>query len=1144
MQCAWPLNKVTKLEDLMGKSEKSESTNPVSSESTKLDVTLSPVAAAAAAIPSPSRLERTPVREEADDDGFARPASVLGKLTPFHMPPMVSPLPSTPHYPYKTPDYQVDEDDLLTTDSESERTPKTPLYSKDIFPTKPIYSKDLSDLDSRSSPAANKSKTLDKVVLNLKKTAGDCWNVSSKSKSSEEKSRTPEPLPRRGRKSKNVKQLKSVETQDEPDLILPTKSPTRPEETVLQEDELKTKNLPSILPSPSPSSETSNKTEPKQTELPAEKPKIFKTFSRKPKKPTEVVIPSLSNRLSMNVGALCTVSIDLPPGQDHGVTLATNSEPKEPVVEQKKPTKFDLREIMALSQKYGSADEQFPEFKSIMKSIDKNQNTVDFVQKIQDSLMSNSSKSNGVTFHIGLRKKTIDLPSENTMNVRDSQPIKINLTSESDGIEGEVLRRAPSPIPPEDFRYKKPKRGRPKKKREEEETPPTLVPQQSSIIDPQLIQQEYVTTWQSPASLDPFEEFLNNPVAVQTFKWHLNLLMQGFENPYSYSPTIDPYIAMMLQRRQDPHFASLNLDGMLQLYAKLKQYELLSQNHQQSFYDAQQQQQPTDVPEQLYQELPQRAPTPPSINLPASPQENPTYAELQTVKNGETASEVLELHNKEPAKDDQEPKRTVIKKEILMPPSVHSNPQSVNSVSVSSVYPAPPSVLEVMSGSGQVGTGEKVVSFTFENCCVGPIYVETDKEVTAIVDLVQEKVNERKSRIERRKMPGKTRPMPRQSFYTNAATNARSTLAKDVVAYIDKAFTVKGMRENVIGRKKKNYPKRSKILKIDKVSGEILYPPDHPLYKARPTAEPQTQPQPAQQSIKVEVDDQCINSSSQDETQENQTRNANIDKILEVVCVEEDDEEEPPQQPQSPPGEPAAQSPVRKRGGRMTRNRTRASSAPKENLKISNALFQRKKPSESRGPGRPRTAQSLPKFTLHYPSKDAVQPSTTAGNSKEVKEVSWIRPHRQEQIKKFLERKQRKKERIEKILEKRKAKALGLEDSGKEKIYKGIGVTDEEALPKIRLKSLAGKLTKAQRIKGKKKVIKQCGKVVELQDSPKKKPPPPPVEPAPSDSTEMDAEKLLMQELLMIGQAAVDDAKVSHEFDLAALDELELPDHH
>ena len=66
---------------------------------------------------------------------------------------------------------------------------------------------------------------------------------------------------------------------------------------------------------------------------------------------------------------------------------------------------------------------------------------------------------------------------------------------------------------------------------------------------------------------------------------------------------------------------------------------------------------------------------------------------------------------------------------------------------MTSVYPAPPSVAEI-SGSGQIGNGEKVVSFTFENCYVGPIFVDTDRDVRAVVDLVQEKVLAKLSKLE------------------------------------------------------------------------------------------------------------------------------------------------------------------------------------------------------------------------------------------------------------------------------------------------------------------------------------------------------------------------------------------------------------
>ena len=41
------------------------------------------------------------------------------------------------------------------------------------------------------------------------------------------------------------------------------------------------------------------------------------------------------------------------------------------------------------------------------------------------------------------------------------------------------------------------------------------------------------------------------------------------------------------------------------------------------------------------------------------------------------------------------------------------------------------------------------------------------------------------------------------------------------------------MKENVVGRKKKNYPKRSKILKVCPKTGELIYPPGHPRHMDR-----------------------------------------------------------------------------------------------------------------------------------------------------------------------------------------------------------------------------------------------------------------------------------------------------------------------
>merc|ERR1712020_670070 len=69
-----------------------------------------------------------------------------------------------------------------------------------------------------------------------------------------------------------------------------------------------------------------------------------------------------------------------------------------------------------------------------------------------------------------------------------------------------------------------------------------------------------------------------------------------------------------------------------------------------------------------------------------------------------------------------------------------------------------------------------------------------------------------------------------KSFYSSGSVRARSILSADILAYIDRSFTQRGMRENVVGRKKKNYPKRSKILKVCPKTGELIYPPGHPLH--------------------------------------------------------------------------------------------------------------------------------------------------------------------------------------------------------------------------------------------------------------------------------------------------------------------------
>lgn len=69
------------------------------------------------------------------------------------------------------------------------------------------------------------------------------------------------------------------------------------------------------------------------------------------------------------------------------------------------------------------------------------------------------------------------------------------------------------------------------------------------------------------------------------------------------------------------------------------------------------------------------------------------------------------------------------------------------------------------------------------------------------------------------------------SLMTNVsvpALRARSILPSDIVEYLDRAFTQKGLREHIRGRKKRNYPKRSAIIKANPVTGELIYPAESP----------------------------------------------------------------------------------------------------------------------------------------------------------------------------------------------------------------------------------------------------------------------------------------------------------------------------
>ena len=98
------------------------------------------------------------------------------------------------------------------------------------------------------------------------------------------------------------------------------------------------------------------------------------------------------------------------------------------------------------------------------------------------------------------------------------------------------------------------------------------------------------------------------------------------------------------------------------------------------------------------------------------------------------------------------------------------------------------------------------------------MYVKTEEECKLCIELVKAKVDERDYRDKHggRRTNG--------VYASTAAIRARSVLSPDIVSYLDRAFTKRGMKENIVGRKKRNYPKRSAIIKIDPKTGAKIYP--------------------------------------------------------------------------------------------------------------------------------------------------------------------------------------------------------------------------------------------------------------------------------------------------------------------------------
>ena len=117
-----------------------------------------------------------------------------------------------------------------------------------------------------------------------------------------------------------------------------------------------------------------------------------------------------------------------------------------------------------------------------------------------------------------------------------------------------------------------------------------------------------------------------------------------------------------------------------------------------------------------------------------------------------------------------------------------------------------------------LGRGGKVVNFSYSSSHFGPIYVKDDNEIKDLFEIAKSNINELKYKDLNggRSCKG--------FYHSAAATRARTNLPQDIINYLDYAFTKKGIKDNIPGRKKRNYPKRSKIIKIDPNTGQYVYP--------------------------------------------------------------------------------------------------------------------------------------------------------------------------------------------------------------------------------------------------------------------------------------------------------------------------------
>ena len=108
--------------------------------------------------------------------------------------------------------------------------------------------------------------------------------------------------------------------------------------------------------------------------------------------------------------------------------------------------------------------------------------------------------------------------------------------------------------------------------------------------------------------------------------------------------------------------------------------------------------------------------------------------------------------------------------------------------------------------------GKKSISFNYESVPFGPYVVQTDAEVRAVIEVAKERAEEKENRFTRKIV-----------IPTTASTTANTIIGAELTERIRKDFNNDQMRSRS-GKKKRPYPKRSQIIKIDPVTKELILP--------------------------------------------------------------------------------------------------------------------------------------------------------------------------------------------------------------------------------------------------------------------------------------------------------------------------------